>query len=232
MCLKAKDGLFRNSQSDSKGWGGCFEVSNINRKGRVLLWCTRALCSWYRFLGMGFWLFPGNRQAPSAERYGGANGGGNTGPSPSRPWSGIRKRESGNWSGQYISLCRICIWQRCADLFPKQETEQSCEHSSPCQVVEGFIGALLKYSHWAAAGMVTLGAHRLEVGITQKEKYCGIENIMFQLWRSWAVGGLQRTSVGFQVSFIKRWINYICPPWNKKKGGYKRKFDEAQAILK
>lgn len=133
--------------------------------------------------------------------------------------------------GQYIPLCHICIWERWADFFPKQEMEQSCGHCSPRRVVGEFIGAFLKYGHWAAAGMVIPGAHRLEVGITEKEKYWGVKNIMFQLWRYWAVGGLQRTSAGFQASFIKRWINYICPPWNKKKGGYKRKLDEVQAIL-
>lgn len=145
---------------------------------------------------------------------------------------GFVNERAGSEVGQYTPLCRICIWEQCADLFPKQETEQPCGHCSPRRVAGGFIGTLLKYSHWAAAGMVTPGAHRLEVGITEKEKYWGVKNMMFQLWRYWAVGGLQRTSAGFQASFIKRWINCICSPWNKKKGGYKRKFDEVQAILK
>ena len=52
--------------------------------------------------------------------------------------------------------------------------------------------------------MVTPGARRLEAGITEREKYWGVKDIMFQLWKSWAVGGLQRTSAGFQASFIKR----------------------------
>lgn len=45
-------------------------------------------------------------------------------------------------------------------------------------------------------------------------------------------GRFAKESVGFQASFVRRWINYICPPWNQKGEDIKRKPDEVQAILK
>lgn len=232
MWLKTEDRLSLHSQSDSKGWGGCFEVSFQEGKGFALMY--RGSMFFIQVSWCGFLAFHREQTGPLSWalqrsewwwKYGSLS-------QSSVGWDSQTREQRLKWVSTY--LCAISAFE--SDVLTSSQSRRwnsSCGHCSPCRAVEGFIGALLKYGPWAAAGMVAPGTHRLEVGITEKEKYWGVKNIiMFQLWWHWAVGGLQRTSAGFQASFIKRWINYTCPPWNKKKGGYKRKLDEVQAILK